>query len=575
MIYVFFQYWIFIALAFALGLFVGWATCDGSSDDKRDGGWPAWAVALFLAGVFAAGFKWVPGLAGHILEVALMLFAAYIVGCLTGCGCRWGGGKTLGGHGDEAHGGDGSHGHGGAHGETSGHGSGGHSATAAPPPVALAATPPGETNDGASAPSVVLGHGQDAPATASPESASSGPASHGASEAAPSAAGAPAVGQVSSANDNAEATGVGSGASPMAASPEGAPLANSPAPHVGMTDGQRSILAAKEKLAMKAQQAPHVSDAPTGEPAPPATTAPIVSHPAGFATSAPRATMTDGQRSILAAKEKLAAKTAQTQQPASDAASTPEEASKSASQATATDAGAQSASGRASAQDGRPSDDASGLPADDLKLIKGVGPKNETALNGLGVRRFAQIADWTSDNARWVGERLSFPGRIEREHWIAQAKFLAAGVDTPHSAAVKSGAVTIDATADAPLSDEEAARFADSLPQQAAKIDDEHSYAGARPLGLAAPRGGKADDLKLIKGIGKQNEERLHALGVWHFDQIAAWSAENVKWIGSYLAFPGRIDRERWIEQATALARGEKTEFAKRVEAGDVPTSQS
>ncbi len=107
MIYVFFQYWIFVALAFSLGLFVGWATCDGP-DDGPAGNWFAWAVAAFLAGLFLAGFKWIPGLPGHVLEVALMLFAAYIVGCITGCGGR----SVAGGGADHA---SHDHGHGAAH----------------------------------------------------------------------------------------------------------------------------------------------------------------------------------------------------------------------------------------------------------------------------------------------------------------------------------------------------------------------------------------------------------------------------------------------------------------------------
>lgn len=100
----------------------------------------------------------------------------------------------------------------------------------------------------------------------------------------------------------------------------------------------------------------------------------------------------------------------------------------------------------------KPEADAADGAGDDLKLIKGVGPKNEKALQGLGVRRFAQIADWSADNATWVGHHMAFPGRIEREHWIPQAKLLAAGVDTAHSAGVKSGAIKIDDGADAPLS---------------------------------------------------------------------------------------------------------------------------
>ena len=98
---------------------------------------------------------------------------------------------------------------------------------------------------------------------------------------------------------------------------------------------------------------------------------------------------------------------------------------------------------------------------------------------------------------------------------------------------------------------------------------------GTRPLALAAPMGGKADDLKRIRGIGPANEKKLHGLGVYHFSQIAAWSAENAKWAGSFMAFPGRIEREEWIAQATVLATGAETEFSKRVDAGEVPTSQS
>jgi predicted flap endonuclease-1-like 5' DNA nuclease len=212
--------------------------------------------------------------------------------------------------------------------------------------------------------------------------------------------------------------------------------------------------------------------------------------------------------------------------------------------------------------------------ADDLKLIKGIGPKNERILNTLGVYHFTQIADWSPENAVWMGHHMAFPGRIEREHWISQAKLLAAGLDTEHSAAVKSGAITIDDSADAPLGETEAKALAESLPATMPRVEGEEKHSGSRPLGLAVPRGGTPDDLKLIKGIGKQNEARLHGLGVWHFDQIAAWSPENVKWVGSYLSFSGRIDREKWIAQAKDLAAGQKTEFARRVEAGLVKSSR-
>jgi NADH-quinone oxidoreductase subunit E len=72
---------------------------------------------------------------------------------------------------------------------------------------------------------------------------------------------------------------------------------------------------------------------------------------------------------------------------------------------------------------------------------------------------------------------------------------------------------------------------------------------------LEPPEAG-SDDLKLIKGIGPQNEARLNALGIHRLDQIAAWTAAEAQWVGSYLAFPGRIEREDWIGQAKALIAG-------------------
>lgn len=75
-----------------------------------------------------------------------------------------------------------------------------------------------------------------------------------------------------------------------------------------------------------------------------------------------------------------------------------------------------------------------------------------------------------------------------------------------------------------------------------------------RPAGLlSAPEGG-ADDLKLIKGVGPVLEVKLNELGVYHFRQIAGWSTAELQWIDDHLNFRGRALRDRWIEQAKALA---------------------
>jgi predicted flap endonuclease-1-like 5' DNA nuclease len=71
---------------------------------------------------------------------------------------------------------------------------------------------------------------------------------------------------------------------------------------------------------------------------------------------------------------------------------------------------------------------------------------------------------------------------------------------------------------------------------------------------LARPRGGKADDLLLIRGIGPVNKRKLNEHGIFHFDQIAAWTRADIAAAEAYLEFDGRIDREDWIGQAAALA---------------------
>ena len=76
---------------------------------------------------------------------------------------------------------------------------------------------------------------------------------------------------------------------------------------------------------------------------------------------------------------------------------------------------------------------------DDLKKIKGVGPKLEGLLHSLGVYYYAQIASWTSTNVAEVDDKLQFPGRIERDDWIAQAKQLAGGRETEFSKRYASG----------------------------------------------------------------------------------------------------------------------------------------
>lgn len=66
--------------------------------------------------------------------------------------------------------------------------------------------------------------------------------------------------------------------------------------------------------------------------------------------------------------------------------------------------------------------------ADDLLLIKGLGPKLKTQLAELGVTSFAQIAAWSEADIDRIDAQLGrFQGRIRRESWVEQARLLAAG----------------------------------------------------------------------------------------------------------------------------------------------------
>jgi NADH-quinone oxidoreductase subunit E len=75
-----------------------------------------------------------------------------------------------------------------------------------------------------------------------------------------------------------------------------------------------------------------------------------------------------------------------------------------------------------------------------------------------------------------------------------------------------------------------------------------------RPAALVAARDGGADDLARIKGIGPKLAALCNSLGIYHFDQIAGWTAAEVAWMDDNLeGFKGRVTRDDWVAQARAL----------------------
>jgi formylglycine-generating enzyme required for sulfatase activity len=95
-----------------------------------------------------------------------------------------------------------------------------------------------------------------------------------------------------------------------------------------------------------------------------------------------------------------------------------------------------------------------------------------------------------------------------------------------------------------------------ATPQPAGVVPPSHALPSTPPPALPTPEG-EPDDLKRISGIGPGIEKTLHALGIFHFRQIAELTPGNIARIDQRLRFPGCIAREDWIGQARRLAAGE------------------
>ena len=73
------------------------------------------------------------------------------------------------------------------------------------------------------------------------------------------------------------------------------------------------------------------------------------------------------------------------------------------------------------------------------------------------------------------------------------------------------------------------------------------------PALRTSPPAGGGDDLTQIIGVAEADARRLNALGVFHWRDIAGWTDDNIRWIENQIGEPGRVVRERWVEQASGL----------------------
>ena len=88
-------------------------------------------------------------------------------------------------------------------------------------------------------------------------------------------------------------------------------------------------------------------------------------------------------------------------------------------------------------------------------------------------------------------------------------------------------------------------------------------HAHSELLGAAAE--GPADNLQMLKGVGPKLAQKLNENGINRFDQLAGLSATEVSMLDDRLGpFRGRLARDRVVEQASYLARGDTDGFEAR-----------
>jgi predicted flap endonuclease-1-like 5' DNA nuclease len=170
-------------------------------------------------------------------------------------------------------------------------------------------------------------------------------------------------------------------------------------------------------------------------------------------------------------------------------------------------------------------------------------------------RRVAHLQGEAARLAEAVAEPEPAPALTgpDPELWKWRARYLEARLrylEARTPPAIEAAAdLAPQAPLDEPTTDEALA------PEPAAPPPLVPAGAEERPPTLPGARGGAPDDLTLIDGVSPMQQTTLYSLGVFHFDQVAAWTAANVAWVDQYLRLRGRIVEEEWVEQADDLAR--------------------
>ena len=199
----------------------------------------------------------------------------------------------------------------------------------------------------------------------------------------------------------------------------------------------------------------------------------------------------------------------------------------------------------------------------DILMIGGDSPVIGTpTVEGAGVQ--AEVVDQIKADKviHFVKRRRKHSSQRTKGHrqkltLVKVTEILASGADaTGVKEAIGTGSVSgfaIEAAAPAPAPKKAAPKAKAAKP--AAEEAPAVTVEGVKPANLLTEaRDGQPDDLKKISGVGPKLEGLLHKNGVFHFDQIAAWTPEEIAYMDDQLSFKGRIERDGWIDQAKQFA---------------------
>jgi predicted flap endonuclease-1-like 5' DNA nuclease len=158
--------------------------------------------------------------------------------------------------------------------------------------------------------------------------------------------------------------------------------------------------------------------------------------------------------------------------------------------------------------------------ANDLTIISGIGGWIMEKLNALDIYTFQQISNFTNEDIQLVTDVIEyFPGRIERDEWLVQAR--------------------------------ELVRIAGKKSELLVRIRERKDILYYDRLGVSLKH--LANNLTLIKGISLWMEERLNLLDICTFKQISKFTDSDIESISEILEIPsGRINKEKWVAQAYA-----------------------